>query len=296
MTEAITLPPGVAVGILAFLLSLLPAGLFIWLWYLRRHDRPVPILLVVQGFIGGMILTMVALKLEQWTERFWLFWSPETAHYFGGAILPLRSPVDILLPAVATFLVVALIEEGLRYGTLFVWFRLTRSMDQVFDGLVLGLVVGLGFATLENTLYFFRLFSTGMFDTLVFVFFLRFLVSTLAHISFGGIMGVLLARGMFAIYGRGWLYLQAFAVSWFIHGLFNLLLGINQTVYAILLLLPPLLVLIIWSGRRDYFIISRVGGKILVARKAPHSVENTMPKKLISPWNHYAPWLRGRRV
>jgi|GEM_PF-2537406 RsiW-degrading membrane proteinase PrsW (M82 family) len=302
MNEAIALPPGVAFAIIAFLLSLLPAGLFIWLWYLRRVDRPVPVNVVTISFVTGIALVWPAFKLEEAASRYWYSVSPSTAHYFMGAVLPLQKITDILLPALGTFIVVATVEEGLRYLVLRLWFRKGKDIDQVFDGLVLGIAIGLGFATLENTLYFLNLFSSGSFDTLVFVFFLRFLISTLAHISFAGLMGAMIARGVFAIYKpqkRRW-FLLAFLVPWFLHGLYDLLLGLDLTIYAVLILLPPLLVLINWMNRRDFFAIARVDGKILVNQVAPETHSMVVMRKYFkqseSPWNVNAKWLRERRL
>ncbi len=293
MTEPIVLPPGVALGILAFLLSLLPAGLFIWVWYLRRHDRPVPIAMVAAGFFGGMALVWPAFRLERLAPVIWAKISPGTVHYFDGAILPLQSPYDIILPAVGTFFIVSLVEEGLRFLALFGWFRLNHHIDQIFDGLVVGLAAGLGFATLENTLYFFQLFSSGSFNTLVFVFFLRFMISTLAHISFGGIMGVFLARGLFSIYRPGLFYAQAFFIPWFFHGVYDWLLGIDQTLYAVLALLPLIILLFVWIERRDFYVLNRdTNGAITPQQRSPQRDEALAEK---NSWNRFAPWLVSKK-
>lgn len=297
MAEPVLLPQGVSVGILAFLLSLLPAGLFLWVWYLRRHDRAIPASVVAIGFIGGLVIVPLAFVLESVAPRIWETVSPGTVHYFEGAILPLYSLSDLLFPAIGTFLIVALIEEGLRYLFLLGVLRFNRRIDQVFDGLVVGLAAGLGFATLENTIYFFDLFSAGNFDTLVFVFFLRFLVSTLAHISFGGIMGALMAQGFFSIYRRRIFLVQAFFVTWFLHGLYDWLLGVNQTVYAVLLLVGPLLVLILWSNRAEFFAINRdTSGRLLASQQAPPRAQGMTATSTVGSWNENAPWLNLRRA
>lgn len=299
MEEVITLPPGVALGIIAFLLSLLPAGLFIWLWYLRRTDRPVRATAVALAFGGGLGLVLLAFWLERWAVRIWEALWPATSHYFNGPVLPLTSVFDVLLPALAMFLVVALVEEGLRYRLLKWWFHYSRAVDQVFDGLVLGVAAGLGFATLENTLYFLALFQQGNVNTLVFVFFLRFMISTLAHITFGGLMGVLLTRGLFSMYHQRRYFQQAFFLPWLGHGLFDLLLGLNLSIYAVLLLLVPLMVLVRWSSRRDFLVISKKHGRLLIFEEAPVTRESRLLGQFLrqfeSPWNKYAPWLSLRR-
>lgn len=300
MNEAILLPPGVSLAILAFLLSLLPAGLFLWLWYLRRHDRPVPARAVIYGMVLGAGIVIPAFWFESWAKAAWEWLSPATVHNFDGALLPLQRPLDIILPAIGTFGIVATVEEGLRYLALYVWYRRSSAVDQVFDGLVIGLATGLGFATLENTVYFLNLIQQGNFDTLIFVFFLRFIISTLAHISFGGIMGAILARGMFSLYRPRRYFLRAFWLTWFIHGLFDLLLSINLSLYAVVLLAPPLWVLITWTSRREFFVINRQGRERLVGQRAPATKEAKLMesffKQFDSPWNLHAPWMREKRL
>lgn len=296
MTETITLPPGVALGIIAFLLSLLPAGVFVWLWYLRRRDRALPASLVGAAFVGGIILVIPAFWLEDLAATTWNTFFPATSHYFAGTSLPVLNLQDVFLLIIGTFFVVAVVEEGVRYILLRTWLRFAkRSVDQIFDGLVLGVAVGVGFATLENTLYFLNLFREGSYDALVFVFFLRFLISTLAHISFAGIMGTLLARDMFEfLAGRRFAY-AAFFIPWFMHGLFDWLLAVQLGFYAVLLLLPPILTLTWWANRPDSFVIHRRGGTLLPAGEAQENVEERTVKKVVeamsSPWNKYAPWL-----
>lgn len=297
--EGLILPPGVALAIIAFLLSLLPAALFIWIWYLRRQDKVVPGLTVALAFLAGMVLVFPAFRLEDLSQKLWLILSPSTAHYFSGALLPLQSPMDIIFPAVGTFLLVAVIEEGLRYLVLYWWIKRSQVIDQIFDGLLVGVAAGLGFATLENTIYFLGLFQDGNYDTLVFVFFLRFIISTVAHVSFGGVMGTLIARGIFNVYDPSRYTVPAFFVPWFLHGLYDLLLGINQSFYAVLLLLPALLLIILWSGRRDFFTVHRQGDRLLVFEQSPTQAAGGVlaPEgKQSSPWNVHAPWLNTNSV
>ncbi|MBI3255746.1 MAG: PrsW family intramembrane metalloprotease [Candidatus Andersenbacteria bacterium] len=284
MVSEPVLSPEMSLAIIAFLLSLLPAGLFIWLWYLRRQDRSVPAKSIALAFFTGIALVWPAFKLEDLSEQFWFIVSPGTVHYFAGALLPLQHPLDILFPALATFVIVALVEEGLRYIALRTWIWRSRVIDQVADGLMVGVAMGLGFATLENTIYFLGLFQDGSYDTLVFVFFLRFVVSTIAHISFGGIMGAFLTRGLFNIYNRPTFTWPAFFIPWFLHGLYDLLLGIDKSFFAVLLLLVPLSAVVRWGSKREFFAIHRKNGQLLAAQESPlPSAETGAAKK--SVWN-----------
>ncbi|HSX24957.1 MAG TPA: hypothetical protein VLG69_03250, partial [Candidatus Andersenbacteria bacterium] len=135
MGDPIVLPAGVSIAIVAFLLSLLPAGFFLWMWYLRSKTRSVPASTIAIAFGIGLLLVEPAYWLEQKADQLWGIISPATEHYYGGAVLPLLSPVDILLPAFATFLIVAPIEEGLRYVGMRLWMRRSKKINQVFDGL-----------------------------------------------------------------------------------------------------------------------------------------------------------------
>lgn len=299
MNGPIVLPVGVSVGIVAFLLSLLPAVFFLWMWYLRNRDRSLPAGSIALAFALGGFLVGPAFLLERWADKLWSIVSPHTEHYYGGTVLPLLYAQDILYPALATFLIVAVVEEGLRYCAMRFWMKRSRTIDQVFDGLLIGVAVGLGFSTIENTLYFRNLLDGQEYDTLVFVFFLRFLISTLAHISFAGIMGVLIAQGVFHMFRSRSFMILAFFVPWFLHGLFDLLLGIGHGLYAVLILIPALLTLVSWTFNRQLFIIQKKDGKFLFQEKNPQSaVAHALQKALKvenSPWNINAPWLNQNK-
>jgi protease PrsW len=299
MSDPIILPVGVSIGIVAFLLSLLPAGFFLWIWYLRNKDRSLPSKTIAQAFALGMVLVWPAFLLEQKAHELWRIVSPSTERYYGGNVLPIIHIQDIVLPALATFLIVALVEEGLRYASMRYWIRRSKKIDQVFDGLLIGVAVGLGFATLENTLYFHNLLGDQQFDTLVFVFFLRFIISTLAHISFAGIMGTLIARGLFHMFQPKAYLLPAFLIPWFLHGLFDVLLGTGFGLYAVLMLFPALFTLVLWTTKREFYIIHRSDGKFLPTSHMPEDSAMSVLQSVVqtenSPWNRYAPWLNSNK-
>ncbi len=299
MTDPIVLPVGVSIGVVAFLLSLLPAMFFLWMWYLRNRDRSLPAISIALAFGVGAFVVIPSFFLERSAESLWRIISPSTVHYYSGATLPLLRVRDVVLPAIATFFIVALIEQGLRYGAMRFWMKRSRTIDQVFDGLLIGVAIGLGFSTLENTLYFKDLLHGQNYDTLVFVFFLRFLISTLAHISFSGIMGVLIAQGTFHMFRSRSYMILAFFIPWFLHGFFDLLLGVGQGLYAVLLLIPALLTLISWTFNRQLFIIHKKDGKFLAQARNPespmaHALEKAL-KVEHSPWNIHAPYLNENK-
>src|SRR3990167_7600579 len=130
MSDPLVLPVGVSIAIVAFLLSLLPAGFFLWVWYLRNRDRSLPAKSIAQAFCLGMLIVWPAFLLEEKAHQLWQILSPSTEHYYGGNVMPIIHIQDLLLPAIATFLIVALVEEGLRYVTLRYWMKKSKTIDQ----------------------------------------------------------------------------------------------------------------------------------------------------------------------
>ncbi len=299
MSDPIILPLGVSFAIIAFLLSILPAGFFLWIWYLRNKDRSLPASTIASAFGLGMLIVWPAFLFEQKAHELWKIISPATERYYGGNVLPIINLQDLLLPALATFFIVALIEEGLRYAALTFWIKRSKTIDQVFDGLLMGVAAGLGFATLENTLYFNNLLGDQQFDTLVFVFFLRFIISTLAHISFGGIMGTMIARGAFHMFRPKDYLIPAFLIPWFLHGLFDLMLGTGFGMYAVISLVPALITLILWTTNREFYIVHRKDGKFLAVSHMPDDPSMRALEEAVktehSPWNAHAPWLNQNK-
>ncbi|HSX24752.1 MAG TPA: PrsW family glutamic-type intramembrane protease, partial [Candidatus Andersenbacteria bacterium] len=137
------------------------------------------------------------------------------------------------------------------------------------------------------------------YDTLVFVFFLRFIISTLAHVCFAGLMGTLMAQGTLQMFRSNKFFIPAFVIPWMLHGLFDLLLGIGYGFYAICILIAALLVLISCAMKREFSIIHRQDGIFLEKPYAPESPDMAILKRALqvvdSPWNINAPWLNTNK-
>jgi RsiW-degrading membrane proteinase PrsW (M82 family) len=123
------------------------------------------------------------------------------------------------------FLVVALIEEGLKTG--FLWWLLGRSreLDEPVDGVIYGITLGLGFASLENFLW------ASLFGFKVAV--LRAVVTTLAHAAFSGWAGYYLTRyklenQRLSVLGIG------FLLAWATHGFYDFCLLLQRPIGSLL--------------------------------------------------------------
>jgi len=198
-----------------YILLLLAASIgpgLLWLWYFYRLDRyePEPLRLIFKVFIVGIMLVIPAGLLEQ-------YWRPQLL-----AAIHDGNWVNYLILA---FLVVALIEEGLKFG--FLWWLIGRNpeLDEPVDGIIYGITLGLGFASLENFLW------ASLYGFQVAV--LRAAITTLAHASFTGWSGYYLARHKLERIGNLSLIGSGFLIAWSGHGLYDFLLFLRNSLTSL---------------------------------------------------------------
>lgn len=240
------LSDSVAIVVIAGLLSLLPVVVLLWIYYVREQQPTVRGKTMAEFFFLGMLSVGAAVILERLVYMGWKTFAPSTASVFFAEDLSFGDIPSILTAAAVSFGTIALIEEGVRYILMRRAVRRTREFDQIIDGIQYGFALGLGFAFVENTLYFLQLFRGLEFDTLAIVFFLRFLISTVGHMCFGGIMGYALARAEVVPSDRQAFLRRAFWIPWAMHGLFDTLLSIQLSFYTVVLLAIPLVIFWAW--------------------------------------------------
>ncbi|MDO8511817.1 MAG: PrsW family intramembrane metalloprotease [bacterium] len=236
----------VAIAIIAGLLSLLPVVIMLWFYYVRQKQPSVSGTSMFRFFSIGVIAVIISVLLEKGVFLLWQFISPITAEKFFSDNVSMGNTIELFFAAGVTFGIVAIIEEGTKYLLMRRLIWRTYDLDQIIDGVQLGIATGLGFAFLENTFYFLTLFKGFEFDTLVIVFFLRFLISTVGHMSFGGIMGYQLAKARFNVTEKKSFNGKAIVYPWLMHGFFNFLLAIQLAFYNVILLIIPLAIFWYW--------------------------------------------------
>ena len=156
----------------------------------------------------------------------------------------------ILQSILYAFLVVAVTEELVKFF-LMKKFMDNPDVDQVIDGVKVGLWVGLGFAFAENTLYFFRFFSDiPSIPLLLFTLFTRGFLSTLAHSLYGIFMGYCLTLAKFHRLYRPRFIKVALIGSILFHGLFNFFLITYLGVASVIMLIVILIIALIWYSDR----------------------------------------------
>jgi protease PrsW len=191
--------------LLLLLIASIGPGL-LWLWYFYGQDRyePEPLKMVFKIFLAGLLLVLPAGLLEQ---------------LWRGQILSAVRAGNWPSFLVMAFLVIALIEESLKTG--FLWWLIgkNKELNEPVDGIVYGITLGLGFASLENLLWA-SAFGFGVAA-------LRAVITTLAHATFTGWMGFFIAKYKFQsqIFS---VLLSGFLLAWASHGLYDFLLFLRN--------------------------------------------------------------------
>ena len=177
-------------------LALAPgSAIILYIYRKDKHERE-PLTLLAVSFVYGILSTAVTLILS-WPLNAYVVLQPE-------------SLMDEFYSA---FFKVALVEEFSKFLFIrFVLFR-NKNFNEPFDGIVYAVMVGMGFATLENVLY---VFQFG-FETAVW----RMFTAVPAHATFAILMGFFLGKAKFAQGGRLLYMLTALFAATFFHGSYD---------------------------------------------------------------------------
>jgi RsiW-degrading membrane proteinase PrsW (M82 family) len=122
----------------------------------------------------------------------------------------------IAYTAVFAYLIVALSEELSKYLMLRYYAYPKKSFDEPFDGIVYSVMVGMGFATLENIGY---VMQHGLGTAL-----LRMFLSVPAHGTFAVLMGYFVGKAKFQPHRSGQLLFTGIFWATFFHGTYDFLL------------------------------------------------------------------------
>jgi RsiW-degrading membrane proteinase PrsW (M82 family) len=169
--------------LLTLLVSAAPSVALLGYFYFRDRFEREPLQHVAGAFVLGMYAMIaahgLAVTAEGWVPEAWLRTGGEPARLFDAFVLS------------------GLIEELSKWVILMAAILHWREFDEPLDGLVYGVAVALGFATLEN---FYYVSSRG-----VAIGWQRALFAVPAHALFGGAMGYYVGRAKFDRGGKRWL-------------------------------------------------------------------------------------------
>ncbi len=140
----------------------------VWLWFWLREDsvKPEPFGLLVLTFLSGALAVIITLPLQEFVYEF------------------------VFTSAFALTLVLAGIEEALKFITTALISFKTNFLDEPIDYAVYLVTGGLGFAAAENTLYLIDPLLSNNIALTVITSNLRFLGATVLHAVVGAIIGI----------------------------------------------------------------------------------------------------------
>jgi protease PrsW len=189
---------------LLFALAIAPGFAICLLIYFRYRHYKEPVEWLLLAFLLGMASTLPAMLVQ----------------YLSGDTRENTSAHFILSYAFFAYIVVAFSEELSKFLALRLYAYPKKSFGEPFNGIVYSVMIGMGFATVENIEYVYRFgFQTGV---------TRFFLSVPAHASFAVLMGYFMGLAKLSTSGRPWLMIKGLLIAVFFHGTYDFCLFLQQ--------------------------------------------------------------------
>ncbi|RLI62993.1 MAG: protease PrsW [Promethearchaeia archaeon] len=171
-------------------------GLY-WLWFFYRQDKlePEPKKLVFIAYFLGILAAALVIFIHM----------PFKLDYFVGAVV--SAPI---------------FEELAKFLMVWAYLYRNQNFNEPMDGIVYAVAVALGFASIENGLYLFRINQQAQYllsNTIL----IRALLSVPAHALFSGIWGYALGRYKFDKKKNRFIVVYGLLLAMLLHALFNFL-------------------------------------------------------------------------
>ncbi|MDZ7877251.1 MAG: PrsW family glutamic-type intramembrane protease [Saprospiraceae bacterium] len=175
-----------------------------WIYHQDHHERE-PSRMLLWAFVCGCASTIPAI-------------------FFQSFFKHLENPNSLFGTAIFAFGVVGLSEELGKYYLLRRFVYPQKEFNEPIDGIVYGVMVGLGFATLENVMYVLNAGENGFTTALA-----RAFTAVPAHASFGVLMGAYVGLAKFIPEKAGIYTIIGVGLAVFFHGAYDFFL--MQQVY-----------------------------------------------------------------
>ena len=154
----------VSTFVFAIIVGVVPSFIWLWFWLHEDNINPEPRSMLVATFIGGLFAVIAAVFVEKYI-----------ADTFAD--INIRYTLWATVEEIFKFLVVALIALK------------SSENDEPIDAMIYCIVVAIGFAALENTLFIMGPFSKGEIVTGIVTGNMRFIGATLVHIVSSALVG-----------------------------------------------------------------------------------------------------------
>ena len=195
---------------ISLILAAIVPGLLIsgYVFWMDRHERERPLPLLI-CFALGALITAPGLAFQTWVDK-----------------LGYSEAGNIWWTFFFALVVVGLTEELLKFAAFMGYPYRSDFFNEPIDGIVYCVMIGMGFATVENVIYALDYdIETTLF---------RGITAVPAHAVFGVIMGYYAGSAKFIPARRNQLLAVGFILAVFIHGLYDFF--ILQNVYEWLMI------------------------------------------------------------
>ena len=211
---------------MALLLTTILPSILIILFFVYSDKFKEPRGEIIKVFLYGILITIPAYFLNTFIGEFFY--------------INTRASENLI----SSFLTAAPIEEGLKLTVLYYLVYKMKDFNEPIDGIVYGVTVSLGFATLENFYYVYILaeyFETTSMALAI----ARSFSAVPAHAVFGVFMGYFFMKYSFIKKGDNLFF--AFVVPFVLHGCYNLFTGTNFAISLLLIIVSWIIALRLFS-------------------------------------------------
>jgi RsiW-degrading membrane proteinase PrsW (M82 family) len=181
------------------------AAITIYIYSRDKYDRePLKPLLI--SFLLGMVATAPAILIQTTLK-------PVLYHFFPG--------YTISYFFLLSFIIVACSEEGSKYIMLRYYAYRNQAFNEPFDGIIYSVMIGMGFATLENIGYVLNYgYKTGL---------IRMFLSVPSHGAFAVLLGYHVGLAKFDPARAGQHMVKGMLLAIFFHGAFDFFLLLQNS-------------------------------------------------------------------
>ena len=211
---------------IAVTVAIIPGLLICWYIYkMDKYEKESRLQLAIT-FGLGMLITIPVMYIERNASE--MGWDD---HSSIGPLL------------FSSFIIVALTEEAIKYLVLLAYPYHRPFFNEPMDGIVYAVMIGMGFATLENILY---ATQYGLGTTLI-----RAFTAVPAHAAFAVIMGYFAGLSKFAFLPKNqrWLLMLGLLAPWLVHGLYDVFI-LQEAYESLMILALVVLAVSIFLARR----------------------------------------------
>lgn len=211
---------------LIFALSLAPVIALFSYFYVRDKYEKEPKLLLLKVFAWGALSVIPAIIIGLGLHRLLGLWA---------------EPGSPIFTFIENFIVIALVEEGVKFFVLMTVAYRHPAFNEPYDGMMYAITASLGFAALENILYV----SRGGLPVAV----ARMALAVPAHALFGAFMGYYAGRAKFSKGRETYYLINALFIPTLLHGTYDILLSTRRPEFA--LLVVPLSLFMWWRALKQ---------------------------------------------